>query len=268
MGNELIKISKEDKELRINSVELVKIINQFREIESRTLGKECKVLQHKDFIKKIRTELQTLKTLGLGGERNISQSSYTNSQNKEQPCYSLNRDGMLQILNSESVLVRYKTIEYINELESKMTQPKLPVTYKEALIALVVAEEEKERLQLENKQLEDEVIHKENVIIGLVQDISVAEKRQRISMIVKHNCKGKFQDRYRLLYNEFDKKFHIDTSKRLKNSIEKGIVKKSVNRMAYICEHMNMTNELYDICCKIFSNDVQQLMNEMWDCIA
>ena len=52
--------------------------------------------------------------------RNISQLLYINNQNKEQPCLLLNRDGMLQMLNSESTLVRYKTIEYINSLEDKI----------------------------------------------------------------------------------------------------------------------------------------------------
>ena len=106
-----------NKEIRITSVELVEVINEFRKLESDTTGKKYTELLHKDFMKKIRTELETLKTLGLGGERNISPSSYINSQNKEQPCYSLNRDGMLEMLNSESALVRYKTIEYINKLE-------------------------------------------------------------------------------------------------------------------------------------------------------
>ncbi|MCC0684088.1 hypothetical protein [Clostridioides sp. ZZV14-6345] len=36
------------------------------------------------------------------------------------------------------------------------------------------------------KQLETEVVHKEDVIIGLVEDISLAEKRQRINQIVKY----------------------------------------------------------------------------------
>ena len=108
-----------NKEIRITRVELVEVINEFRKLESDTTGKKYTELLHKDFMKKIRTELETLKTLGLGGERNISPSSYINSQNKEQPCYSLNRDGMLEMLNSESALVRYKTIEYINKLEEE-----------------------------------------------------------------------------------------------------------------------------------------------------
>ena len=108
-----------NKEIRITSVELVEVINEFRKLESDTTGKKYTELLHKDFMKKIRTELETLKTLGLGGERNISPSSYINSQNKEQPCYSLNRNGMLEMLNSESILVRYKTVEYINKIEEE-----------------------------------------------------------------------------------------------------------------------------------------------------
>jgi len=118
MKSKEITITK-DKELRISSVELTEIINEFRKLESESTGKEFINLEHKDFMKKIRKEVSALKSLGIIGEGNFSQSSYINSQNKEQPCYSLNRDGMLQMLNSESVLVRYKTIEYINKIEEE-----------------------------------------------------------------------------------------------------------------------------------------------------
>lgn len=42
----------------------------------------------------------SLETLGLGGERNISQVEYTDKKGEQRPCFSLNRDGMLQMLNS------------------------------------------------------------------------------------------------------------------------------------------------------------------------
>ncbi|AQR95521.1 phage antirepressor KilAC domain-containing protein [Clostridium saccharoperbutylacetonicum] len=132
----------------IKSTELVDIINEFRRAEE-----DENILQHKDFMKKVRKEIETLKNLNLGGQGNFSQSYYINSQNKKQPCFELNRDGMLQMLNSESTYVRYKTIEYINKLEEKI---KLPATYKEALIQLVQAEEEKEQLQLEKLKIEEE----------------------------------------------------------------------------------------------------------------
>lgn len=53
-----------------------------------------------------------------------------------------------------------KARKYFIQCEKKLkgiNQPKLPTTYKEALLKLVEAEEEKERLQLENKQ-KDQVI--------------------------------------------------------------------------------------------------------------
>lgn len=133
----------------IKSTELVEVINEFRKAE----GNDTE-LQHKSFMEKIRKELEVLEKLNLDGQQNILPSSYINSQNKKQPCFELNRDGMLQMLNSESTYVRYKTIEYINKLEEKL---KIPTTYKEALLQLVQAEEEKEQLQLENKQ-KDQII--------------------------------------------------------------------------------------------------------------
>jgi phage regulator Rha-like protein len=96
----------------IKSTELVEIINEFRKTE----GNKSE-LQHKTFMEKIRKEVETLKNLGLEGEQNFLPISYTDSQNRKKPCFELNRDGMLQMLNSESAFVRNKTIEYINKLE-------------------------------------------------------------------------------------------------------------------------------------------------------
>lgn len=129
MSQNIKNIITNEKELRITSVELVEIINQFREeefniLKEKGLNKKDKYteLQHKSFMEKIRKELEVLETLGLEGEQNILQSSYINNQNKKQPCFSLNRDGMLQMLNSESAIVRAKTIQHINELEQRVEQ--------------------------------------------------------------------------------------------------------------------------------------------------
>lgn len=113
-----------------------------------------------------------------------------------------------------------------------------------------------------------EVEHKEDVIIGLVEDIDLAEKRQRISQIIRHNAKGRFQERYKLLYEEFDKKYHIDTKRRMENGKLRGEVKKSTNLMGYICDYMNKTAELYEMACKLFENDFEQLKREMWEVVA
>lgn len=108
--NELSVLNK--KELTITSVELVDIINEFRKLEGNRAE-----LQHSDFMKKIKREIETLEKLNIN-QGNFSEIKYLDSKGREYRCYELTRDGMLQMLNSESALVRYKTIEYINKLES------------------------------------------------------------------------------------------------------------------------------------------------------
>lgn len=115
--------------------------------------------------------------------------------------------------------------------------------------------------------LSNEVTRKEDVIIGLTQNIDLAEKRQRISQIVKYGSK-KYAERYNLLYEEFSKKYHVDINRRLENDKQRGNVKKSTNRMAYICDYMDMTNELYDLACKLFEGDFIKLLDEWKDTVT
>lgn len=137
-------------ETTISSVELVEIINQFRSLEESNSE-----LLHKNFKAKIEKEIKVLDKLGIKGQLNFKPSSYVNSQNKSQPCYELNRDGMLMMLNSESTLVRFKTIEYINTLEKQIENKPLasymiedPILRAEKWI-----EEQKEKKQLEQEKL-------------------------------------------------------------------------------------------------------------------
>ena len=125
MENELLKL--DSKELRITSVELVDIINQFREEEFRRLKEKglnekdkYTKLSHSNFMAKINKELKTLKILDLDNEINFNPVEYTDKKGEQRPCFSLNRDGMLQMLNSESAIVRAKTIDYINKLEQQL----------------------------------------------------------------------------------------------------------------------------------------------------
>ena len=124
---ELIKLTNEENFITergtILSTNLVTIINEFRKIESKANeGKKYTELKHKSLMEKIRKELETLKILGLNGGQNFSPTSYKDIQGKNQPCYELNRDGMIIILNSESTIVRYYTMEYIKSLEEKLIQ--------------------------------------------------------------------------------------------------------------------------------------------------
>ena len=134
--------------------------------------------------------------------------------------------------------------------------------------ALLVAQKtikKKDELIANQKKLiqekDNELDYKEDVIIGLVKDISLAEKRQRINQIIRHKHNN-YTERYGLLYIEFEKKYHIDIKRRMENAYEKGEIKKSTSKMDYVCDIMNMTSELYEVCCKLFENDFNNLVEE------
>ena len=124
---ELIKITNEENFITergtILSTNLVTIINEFRKVESETNeNKKFIELKHKSLMEKIRKEDETLKTLGLNNEQNFLLVEYIDKKGEKRPCYELNRDGMIIMLNSESTIVRYYTMEYIKKLEEKLKQ--------------------------------------------------------------------------------------------------------------------------------------------------
>ena len=124
---ELIKITNEENFITergtILSTNLVTIINEFRKVESETNEEKRFIeLKHKSLMEKIRKEDETLKTLGLNNEQNFLLVEYIDKKGEKRPCYELNRDGMIIILNSESAIVRYYTMEYIKKLEEKLKQ--------------------------------------------------------------------------------------------------------------------------------------------------
>lgn len=127
-------------------------------------------------------------------------------------------------------------------------------------VALSKYEEEYVRpLEIENKSLTKEVEHKEDVIIGLVTDIDLATKRQRITQVVKNNTKN-YKDRYNLLYKEFELKYHMNLNRRLESETTLAIKPKIKNKMDFIDRGLGMVPELYEIACVLFETDMQEII--------
>lgn len=122
-----------------------------------------------------------------------------------------------------------------------------------------------EQLKAEKEYLEKENNYKEDVIVGLVEDIDLAEKRQRINQIVRHGIKNSkdIGVRWNLLYGEFEKKYHINLSARLKR-YRNDFKLKLKNQLDLIDRKMNMIPQLYEVCCKLFHSDVKELM-KTWE---
>ena len=98
----------------INSKELCNMINVFREKEGNTIK-----LQYKRLLAKIKKEIETLEKLNIDTSDMFVLDVYHDNYGRQQFCYTMSKYGALQILNSESVFVRYKTIEYIQQLEKE-----------------------------------------------------------------------------------------------------------------------------------------------------
>ena len=109
---DIINISED---IQMTSLEVVDLINRFRKEEGK--GNE---LQHKEFLRNIRKELKVLENSGIIDERNFALISYTDKLNRTKPCYQMNRHAIMQMLNRESALVRHRTQEYIEALETRL----------------------------------------------------------------------------------------------------------------------------------------------------
>jgi len=130
----------------------------------------------------------------------------------------------------------------------------------------------KKDLQLaeqQNEKLQIELTHKEDVIIGLVDDIDLSTKRQRLNQIMKFNFKnGKHQaDKWSLLYSEFERKYHVNLQQRMDRD-NKSMKPKFKNKLDYIDRGMDMIPQTYELACKIFENDVGKLKSQWFDAVS
>ena len=123
MSNTLAALNnvKGAEEIEMLSPQVVDMINGFRAEEGNK-----KVLRHNDFLKSIRKEIESLANTGIEiDERNISLISYIDKQNRQKPCYKMNRFWIMQMLNKESAFVRFKTQQYIEALENRLKQQQI-----------------------------------------------------------------------------------------------------------------------------------------------
>lgn len=103
---------------------------------------------HSKVMRDIRTMIESLER-SPDLDYACNDSFYTSeSSGQKYPCYELDRDTTECLLTGYSAVLRMKVIKRWKDLEAAQ-KPKLPGNYKEALIALVEAEEEKEQLALE-----------------------------------------------------------------------------------------------------------------------
>lgn len=107
---------------------------------------------HNDVLKAIRA-MESAWVKVNGG--NFSLVEYTDAKGEKRPMYQLNKTECLYIATKFNDEARAKLVIRWEELETKERQnvPALPQTYLEALKALVLSEEQKQVLALENESM-------------------------------------------------------------------------------------------------------------------
>lgn len=122
-----------------------------------------------------------------------------------------------------------------------------------------------ENIEAQQKIIQEkdkEIEYKENVIIGLVDEISLAEKRQILNRVVRKV--PKYQERWKEIYKNFEMKYHINLNVRF-NKYNETHKPKMKNKLDYIDKVMNKIPELYEIAVKLYENDVKELVKEIYE---
>lgn len=123
---------------------------------------------------------------------------------------------------------------------------------------LKTVRQQNELIREQQKQIQ----HKEDVIIGLIDTVDLAEKRQILNRVVRYKG-ANFQERWKELYKQFEMKYHIDINKRF-ISYNESHSPKMKNKLDYIDKVMSKVPELYEIACKLYENDIKELMDELY----
>ena len=124
-------------------------------------------------------------------------------------------------------------------------------------LATQIKEERQKRIEAEeaNKKLSEANTYQTRVIEGLTKQIPLAEMRQRIVQIVQKGGPQTVRANWRLLYQEFDKKYHKNLTARMNNGGYK-------NKLDVI-ESLDMMPQLYDLACRLFESECEELI-EAW----
>ena len=131
--------------------------------------------RHDNVIRDIKNIVDGDRNWGL---LNFEESTYINEQNHTQPAYVVTRDGFTLLVmgytGEKAMAFKKAYIAAFNEMERRLA----PRNYKEALLALVAKEEEREALEAQNKvlQITADKYEGQTTAVGLYKIGEIAEE--------------------------------------------------------------------------------------------
>jgi Rha family phage regulatory protein len=174
-------------------------------------------------------------------ESYFRESTYTNSQNKQQPCFLLTKKGCelyaTRMTGEKGTQFAMKYIEQFNKMEQELNKPKSQLEIMQMQIEQMVKQEQ--RLNEQDNRIEKIETEQQNLteIIGL----SVLEWRKKVTNLLNRIAKnnGGFQmyqdirnESYKMLEERAKCKLSIRVTNKQKVMALNGVPKSTVNKVS------------------------------------
>lgn len=227
-------------------------------------------VRHDNLMRKIDDYCEKFGNSTLRSEFYI-ESSFEN-RGKQYRNYLITKKGIAQLIGGYSSAVEKAfdlNVAYINrfeEMEKQLKNNVPTITEEQKLVLSIYAggveaiEATKALVELKTKELQKTIEYKEDVIVGLTDEIDLKDKRQILNQVVRYKG-ANYQERWRLLYYEFEKKYHLDINARMKRYNEENKPKLK-NKLDYIDKVMGKLPQLYEIASKLFEGDINKIIEE------
>lgn len=229
--NEEIQLFDKTKIVTMTSVELVDLINKFRLEEGNETFKRHDVL-----LRDIDNEIEALKSLNID-VHNFVETSYVDSWKRNKRCYKMNKSGIMQMLNKESALVRYKTQQYIEGLENRLKQSVRLSPMELLKLQYEALEEQGQKIEEVKEDLKD---FKDDIPLFTIEceEISKAVQRVGTKLLGGHGS-NVYKNRsirakvYSDIYRQLKREFGVNSYKAIK--------RKYLSEALEIVEKYNLT---------------------------
>lgn len=170
---------------------------------------------------------------------------------------------MREVINSDEQLKAMyllKAVESTGEESAMAIKCYSDIRIKEATKPLLEDINKKE--EIIHKQ-EDDIQIKKDIIEGFTNDIDLYTKRNIVNRVIKRCTNGNYSGRYKEMYKCFKETFSIDLEARTKGYNLKQTKKKDQLSVIKYCEKFNHIDGLYEVACKLYHTEVQELLKEL-----
>lgn len=107
------------------------------------------------------------------------------------------------------------------------------------------------------------VDEKQKTINAISRNVPAPTKRMILNRVMKRKSKDLIQNRWAVLYREFENINHMNLNLRIEKYNKEPNHKKCPTKIDYIDNVLGKMDELYDLAVKLFESDFTQLMQEM-----